>query len=1075
MSKLSGTSGGPVAIRGYLVQTLVALLEIAQADPPFIEITLEPRSGEEQFDFIWTDAKGVHATQVKSTANTFSRSDAEKWATKLEAARSNENCRLVLVGNIPRSLDGIDQLGAVKIETKHFNLADVHEQAAQRLAKFLEGEGINAGTGLQREMVVHALVSQLEHIATRSESLTREAFIKLLRQWINSAPKREVKIDLSHFDVIKYAPAALIGRETETEHLNEAWLQAVRGDPKRPRVLTFVALGGEGKTSLIAKWAADLAFQDWPGCDAVFAWSFYNQGTRDEAAVSSDLFLVTALTFFGDAAMAGSALSAFDKGRRLAHIVGEQRTLLILDGLESLQYAPTWATPGELKDQGIAALLKGLAASSQGLCVVTTRYSLPNLRAFWQTTAPEVNLPHLSRDASVYLLKTLGVNGPAQELETLVEDVKGHALTLTLLGRFLSRAFHGDIRQRDHVKFEKVDEKMDGGHAFRTMASYEQWLLRDGGDEGRRELAVLRLMGLLDRPADAGCLEALRSETISGLTEPLAGLADDDWEYCLTGLETAKLLTVNRNESGGLVSLDAHPLLREYFARQMRRLQPKAWRKAHRRLFEHLCSTTPDKPKPRLEDLEPLYQAVNHACQAGLYRQAFHNIYRVRIQQNDQSYALGMLGAVSSNLTVLRSFFEESWHTPTSALSGVDQSNLLYEVASNLCAAGRLVEAAECMEESYNFWRIRHEARNNLAIDFLRWLFPAGPTTRLRRSLQAFSERQDAFLRANYLCDLKLSLGFVSEAVEHAERFVDYAHAEGDSSRARSMLADALHQAGRRGDARTRFREAEQLQAEHQPAYPQLCSLPGFRYCDLLLAASERAAWQMVLEARARVLHCASPLAPISDADIFVRSSAFGVGSSGGTLHANILRVVRDRATQTIKIAARSKCLLDNALDHLTLGRVALYEAILDSSHSDFRGPSSELDSAVDGLRRAATMHHLPCALLTRACLRYITGARTGPESAQSDLDEAWEISERGPMPLFLVDIHLHRARLFGSRIEESAYPWTSAQQDLVEARCLIEQCGYWRRKEELEDAEEAVLIHDCPRRQNERSLSDEN
>ncbi len=43
--------------------------------------------------------------------------------------------------------------------------------------------------------------------------------------------------------------------------------------------------------------------------------------------------------------------------------------------------------------------------------------------------------------------------------------MKGHALTLTLLGGFLKRAFHGGIRQRDRVKFEKADEKMDGGHA----------------------------------------------------------------------------------------------------------------------------------------------------------------------------------------------------------------------------------------------------------------------------------------------------------------------------------------------------------------------------------------------------------------------------------------------------------------------------------------------------------------------------------------------------------------------------------------------------------------------------------
>jgi len=63
------------------------------------------------------------------------------------------------------------------------------------------------------------------------------------------------------------------------------------------------------------------------------------------------LFLKEALTFFGDADMAGSAQGAFDKGRRLAQLVGERRALLILDGLEPLQFAPTSPTPGELKDQ----------------------------------------------------------------------------------------------------------------------------------------------------------------------------------------------------------------------------------------------------------------------------------------------------------------------------------------------------------------------------------------------------------------------------------------------------------------------------------------------------------------------------------------------------------------------------------------------------------------------------------------------------------------------------------------------------------------------------------------------------
>jgi hypothetical protein len=62
-------------------------------------------------------------------------------------------------------------------------------------------------------------------------------------------------------------------------------------------------------------------------------------------------------------------------------------------------------------------------------------------------------------------------------------------------------------------------------------------------------------------------------------------------------------------------------------------------------------------------------------------------------------------------------------------------------------------------------------------------------------------------------------------------------------------------------------------------------------------------------------------------------------------------------------------------------------------------------------------------------------------------------------MTLHMADIHLHRARLFGlSKDRPESYPWTSPQDDLAEARRLIAKHGYWRRKEELEDAEAAAL-----------------
>ena len=121
----------------------------------------------------------------------------------------------------------------------------------------------------------------------------------------------------------------------------------------------------------------------------------------------------------------------------------------------------------------------------------------------------------------------------------------------------------------------------------------------------------------------------------------------------------------------------------------------------------------------------------------------------------------------------------------------------------------------------------------------------------------------------------------------------------------------------------------------------------------------------------------------------------------------------------------------------------------------------THLAAAVDGIRESNNMDDLPRGLLTRAWHRALTD---NASAATADLDEAWEIAERGPMPLYQADVLMSRARLFGRRKEEGGrrkkgeYPWGSAEEDLAEARRLIEKCGYHRRDEELADAEAAIL-----------------
>ncbi|MCP3963372.1 MAG: TIR domain-containing protein [bacterium] len=821
---------------------------------------------------------------------------------------------------------------------------------------------------------------------------------------------------------LTHVAETLFGRDDELARLDAAWADA------GTNVVTLVAWGGVGKTSLVAKWAAGLAKREYDGAD-YFDWSFYSQGTGDhlrasgatgEGSASADVFVAKALTFFGDPATAESAASPWDKGSWLAQILAERRALLVLDGLEPLQYPPG-PLAGELKDPVVTALLKGLAARNAGLCVVTTRESVTDLASFRDSTAPERQLGRLSKAAGVALLEKLGVHGAAKELEKLVADVKGHALTLNLLGSYLARAVGGDVRRRDRVKLEKASARIQGDHAFKTMAAYRTWLA-EGGEEGARQLAVLRLMGLFDRPADAGCLAALRREpTIKGLTEPLfrkrkgwrgwftrgVPIGDEDWNLTVAALADCGLVS-----SEG-TSLDAHPLIREYYARELRDRDPDAWRAAHGRLFDYLQETTEHQPDD-LAGLQPLYQAVAHGCQAGRHEEARAEVYRDRILRGtgtDGHYSWKKLGAFGADLGAVACFFEPPWRRASPSLPEGCQTWLLGQAALYLRALGRLTEAAEPMQAALEMGVEQEDWKNNA-------------------------------ISASNLSELELTLGDVASAVRDAEQSVHFADRSGDAHwpmGTRTTLADALHQAGRRDDALARFLEAEEMQAERQPEYPLLYSVQGFKYCDLLLVGAERAAWR-----------AGNASGPAADGE----QSRQDAGAPSALAEA--CQEVEERAAQTLEWATQHLAPLDVALDHLTLGRAGLYQAILerlglgrpgrgrpsppaDPPAAALERPRSEIENAVDGLRRAGTIHHIPRGLLTRAWLRALSGDAAG---ARADLDEAGEIAARGPMPLHQADVHLHRARLFRDR------------DALAEARRLIENHGYGRRLDELADAE---------------------
>ncbi|MBV9492462.1 MAG: protein kinase, partial [Verrucomicrobia bacterium] len=419
----------------------------------------------------------------------------------------------------------------------------------------------------------------------------------------------------------------VFGRATELQLLDKAWATP------RVNVVSVVAWAGMGKSTLVNHWLRRLAARHYRPAERVFGWSFYRQGTSGEVS-SADEFLDAALAWFGDPDPRLG--TAWVKGERLAQLVARRRTLLVLDGLEPLQHPPG-AHEGRLRDPGLQALLRELAAFNTGLCVITTRLPVADLAEHEGGAVRRLELEHLSAEAGAQLLCALRVRGSEAELQRASKEFGGHCLALTLLGGYLADAYGGDIRRREEVLTHLVDDMRQGAHARKVMASYQRWF-----GEGP-ELAALRLLGFFDRPADEIAVAALiKPPAIPGLTEPLAGLRPPQWQAILTRLRRARLLASDDPHHPG--QLDAHPLVREYFGDQLRRQRSTAWQEGNRRLYEHYRSLAPPLPE-NVRTMEPLFLAVTCGCKAGLYHDALHEVYLPRIQRGEASFAAKVLGA----------------------------------------------------------------------------------------------------------------------------------------------------------------------------------------------------------------------------------------------------------------------------------------------------------------------------------------------------------------------------------------------------------------------------------------------
>jgi len=606
------------------------------------------------------------------------------------------------------------------------------------------------------------------------------------------------KIDI---DRLPQTGELLFGRREELDALDSIW------HDKTLNVAVFKASGGVGKSSLVRAWVEDMALDNYRGARRVFAWSFYSQGTK-ERVTSADELISHALGWFGDETK-GEGLSPWDRGQRLAELVREKRTLLLLDGLEPLQSGQAYDR-GKIKDPGLEVLLDELGRSNPGLCLISTREEVSDL---WHDRhacrVGQFDLDTISPTAGRALLRVSGVKGEDTALEQAVHDFGRHAYAVKLLGSFLTFCNTPHIKYAaDIADLPKVEDKY-GKHPRRVMVAFAERF----GDSAKAD--ILAMLGLFDRPADAGCIVALRKEPlVPGLNDAVLRISEAVWQETIGELRQLNLLAPKSRHAPD--ELDAHPLVREHFG--LRDWRPDYWKAGHEILYEHLKKQAPHWPDT-LAEMAPLFHAVHHGCQAGRLQEVLDEVYSSRILRGGVDYLTSRLGAFGTDLGLLASFFKIPFKEYAVDIQQPAGVRLLHDAAFSLRALGRLGEAKELVRNALNA---------NVKGD----------------------EWKNASASASNLSELEMALGNLVEAKISAEDAVDYAdlsNIDFERLARRTLLADVLHLMGESDAALKLFEEAEKMQQGLMPRNRQLCSVQGYNFCDLLLdfnqaqAVSERA------------------------------------------------------------------------------------------------------------------------------------------------------------------------------------------------------------------------------------------
>ncbi|EON74678.1 hypothetical protein ADIS_4865 [Lunatimonas lonarensis] len=185
--------GGNAGIRGYLIQTIICVLDSLETDNQWTSVTLEPLDESEKVDIRWKYKNDeIKLCQVKSSENIIRHSAAKKWCEELETHSPNANqYELIVIGNVDDKLSKTKDIGNVKVgEIKPLNVQILIDQASTKIDKYFESKNKPKISSQVRELIVKVLTLEFGTSSIIGKEISRNDFDAKLIEWITAVEKQ---------------------------------------------------------------------------------------------------------------------------------------------------------------------------------------------------------------------------------------------------------------------------------------------------------------------------------------------------------------------------------------------------------------------------------------------------------------------------------------------------------------------------------------------------------------------------------------------------------------------------------------------------------------------------------------------------------------------------------------------------------------------------------------------------------------------------------------------------------------------------------------------------------------------